>query len=121
WRARIRRSRGSTARSGRSWTTSTTWRLTRRESLAGRRLQAAHVQLVGTAPDRLREHIEAGVFHLPDVGEVDGEVAHALADQARHRGAAFVVQLATEAEQYVAVFDRGEHLEHASHPGWAEA
>jgi len=56
--------------------------------------EAAHHELVRAATDGLGEDGESRLLDAFHVAEVEGEVAHALADQTRNRGGAFAVQLA---------------------------
>src|SRR5205807_8786682 len=75
--------------------------------------KAADDELVRAATDGLCQDGKSRLLDPLDVAEVEGEVAHALADQTRNRGGAFAVQLAAEAEDDAAVFDRRNHLQHA--------
>src|SRR5882724_422961 len=80
-------------------------RSARGEGLAGLLFEASDDQLVRAASDRLGQDGEAGFLDAPHVGEIDGEVAHALADEACHGRGAFSVQLSAEAEDHLTVLD----------------
>jgi len=73
--------------------------------LAGLLFEPSDNQLVRAAPDRLRHDCEAGFLDAPHISEVEGEVAHALANQPCHGRGAFSVQLSAEAEDHLTILD----------------